>query len=186
MASDRMLMNYHIEKAKISQPKKIVQNSIDAPRPIKPTLSLTEISHAVADHLNNLKEVKENDKIYIGADKKIYKDGFGLLQPIMRTLLFRNRYTTIEQLEKLFKSYFLVMDNVFLQEKENEALMAFHSELVDTLINGLGNLKFTYEDSRSFVARSDCILLRLFYIKKILVNEKYKREKVRCLSSEDF
>lgn len=177
MSSESILIGYHMAKAKISID--VMENKLKV-------RSLSEISISVRENLKNLSTIKENEKIYIGNDKKIYKDGFGIFQPITRLLLFRNRYTVIEELEKLFKSYFMLIDNIFTHEKNNKELIEFHKELVDDMICGLGNLKFTYEDSRSFVSRVDNILIKLFYIKRIIKDESYKDVNVRSVSCNRF
>jgi hypothetical protein len=177
MVSDRMLIEYYMIKRSKSE---------ETHKNILPLKSLSELSLTVKDYLHNLRNVKENDKIYIGFDKKVYKDGFSIFQPIMRTFLLRNRNTTIEQLEKLFNKYFLLVDKIFSQEKENDKLIAFHYDFVDEMINGIGNLKFTYEDSRSFIARADKILLKLFYIKRIISNGTYKYMNIRSVSCSEF
>ena len=177
MVSDRMLAHYNIIKR--SKSEEVRKNIVHFK-------SLFEISLSVREHLYNLRNIKENDKIYIGSDKKVYKDGFSIFQPIMRTILFRNRNTTIEELEKLFNEYFVLIDKIFSQEKENTKLIAFHNEFVDDMINGLCNLKFTYEDSRSFVARTDNILMKLFYIKRVICNGIYKYMNIRSVSCSKF
>ena len=177
MSSESILIGYHMAKAKIS---------VDALENKVKVRTLSEISISVRENLKNLSTIKENEKIYIGNDKKIYKDGFGIFQPITRLLLFRNRYTAIEELEKLFNSYFMLIDNIFTHEKNNKELIEFHKELVDDMICGLGNLKFTYEDSRIFVSRVDNILIKLFYIKRIIKDKSYKDVNVRSVSCNRF
>lgn len=177
MVSDRMLAHYNIIKR--SKSEEVRKNIIYFK-------SLSEISLSLRDHLYNLRNIKENDKIYIGSDKKVYKDGFGIFQPIMRTILLRNRNTTIEELEKLFNEYFVLIDKIFSQEKENTKLIEFHNEFIDEIINGLSNLKFTYEDSRSFIARTDNILIKLIYINRVITNGTYKYMNIRSVSCSNF
>jgi hypothetical protein len=143
---------------------------------------LEKISKTVAEYMDNLRNVKEHDKIYFGKDKKIYIDGCSIFKPITRTFLFRNRYNTIEELEKLFKSYFILVDNIFANEKENDALINFHAILIDEWVKGMANLKFTYEESRTFRARADILMIKLLSIRRDIRDLNYKNMHVRSYS----
>jgi len=143
---------------------------------------LEESSKTVAEYMDNLRNVKEHDKIYFGMDKKIYIDGCSIFKPITRAFLFRNRYNTIEELEKLFKSYFILVDNIFAHEKENDALINFHAILIDEWVNGMANLKFTYEESRTFRARADILMIKLLSIRRDIRDLNYKNMHVRSYS----
>ena len=143
---------------------------------------LEEVSKTVAEYMDNLRKVKENDKIYIGKDKKIYIDGCSVFQPIIRTFRFRNRQNTIEELEKLFQSYFILIDNIFANEKGNDALINFHAILIDEWVKGMANLKFTYEESRTFRARADILMIKLLSIRRDIHELNYKKLQVRSYS----
>ena len=143
---------------------------------------LENISKTVAEYMDNLRKVKENDKIYIGNDKKVYIDKWNIFQSIKRTFLFRSRYNTIEELEKLFKSYFILIDNIFAHDKNNDALIQYHSILIDDWVKGMANLKFTYEESRRFRARADILMIKLLSIRRDIRDLNYKEMHVRSYS----
>ena len=135
--------------------------------------SLEDVSKSISEYMDNLRSVKAYDKIFISKNKKIYIDGFGVFRPISRALLGRDRYNTMKDLEKIFQKYFNLIDNIFAYEQENNALLNFHLLLIEDYIQGLGNLKFTYENSKPFEKRADILLLKLFSIKKDIYQGKY-------------
>lgn len=127
---------------------------------------MNEISASFSHYLEELGNVQEQEKIYINSKKKICIDNSGFLRPLIRTLYGRSRYTTIEELEKIFASYFILIDNIFTYESKNHNLLTFHLVLIESLITGLSNLKFTYEDSKTFEMRANILLIKLIKIKR--------------------
>lgn len=144
--------------------------------------NLFEVSKSLANDLSVLSELKENEKVYISHTHKLYKDGFGFMQPLTRLFLFRGRYQTIEDLEELFQKYFILVDNIFSFEKQNRILILYHQSLIDNWIRGLSNLKFTYENSNMFRNRADTLLLKLISIKKDIDCKNYLLNNPRSYS----
>ena len=142
---------------------------------------LIEVSNDIAKSMYSITQIKISDKLFVNKNNNICIDGYGIFRSISRKILGRNRLKSMKTIEKLFQKYFNIIDNIFEYEPNNDALLQFHLLLIDDYIQGLGNLKFTYENTKEIEIRVNVLLLKLFSIKKDIYNGNYldtKRKRI--------
>ena len=130
-------------------------------------------------NLEIYKNLLKGEKIGKYRDGKYYVVQNGYLQQFWRIYYSENRNNTWDYLDKDFTSFVKYLDLVVLHKNTKKVSKSFIQKLlnfIDAIMPGLYNLKQTYLETKSIVAKIDSIILTLIDFKENIRKSKPKKK----------